>query len=101
MSGIIGAKGIALTYVVRDEDQPILTDQHTWEEKARLSAILDGLEYLQDRKTVHQMILRNITDDSDAYTNVKSTLDQKDGRKEIIALKERYYNNATQQKRIN
>ena len=49
----------------------------------------------------HQMILRNIADDSEAYTYVKSILDQKDGRKNIIALKERYCNNATQQEKIN
>ena len=81
-----------MSYVVRDEAQPRITDQDTREEKA---AILNDLEYQQDTKTVHHMIFRIIADDSDTYTYVKSILDQKDRRKDVIAQKERYYNSAT------
>jgi hypothetical protein len=35
---IIGAKGIALSYVVREYDKPDLTEREIWEEKAMLAA---------------------------------------------------------------
>ena len=50
---------------------------------------------------VHQFVLRNIGDDSDSYTCIKSILDVEDGRKDVVALKKRYCNNATQQEKIN
>ena len=39
---IIGAKGIALSYVIREDDDPNLADQETWEYKAKLTASHKG-----------------------------------------------------------
>ena len=44
---IIGSKGIALSYVIREDDDPNLADQDTWEYKAMLAAPHKGNEYLQ------------------------------------------------------
>ena len=95
LGGIIGLKGINLTYAIRIDEIPNLEEQETWEERARVAARLDGPEYRQDRKLVHQFILRNISEDSDAYTYIKSKLEKENGREDIIALRYRYKNIAT------
>ena len=57
---IIGAKGIALDYVIRQNDTPYLSDQANWEERARLAAHCTGNTYRLDALAVHGVILRNI-----------------------------------------
>ena len=57
---IIRAKGIALSYVIREDDDPNLADQETWECKAMIAAPRKVNAYLQDKLTVHNIILRNI-----------------------------------------
>ena len=68
---IIGAKWIALSDVIREYDDPNLADQETWEYKSMLAAPHKGNAYLQYKLTVHNIILRNIADGSDAFTYVK------------------------------
>ena len=43
---IMGAKGIALSYVIREDDDTNLADQETWEHKAMLAAPHEGNAYL-------------------------------------------------------
>jgi hypothetical protein len=62
---------------------------------------LTGLDYQADRMTVHLFILNNIGEDSDAYTYIQPIIGRNDGRKDIIALRERYDNDATVQTRVN
>jgi hypothetical protein len=71
---IIGAKGIALSYVIQENNAPNLEEQETWEERVSLAVPLSGNAYAQDRLTVHNIILRNIADGSDAFTYVKPHL---------------------------
>ena len=71
---IIGAKGIALSYVIREDDDTNLADEETWEHKAMLAAPHEGNAYLRDKLTIHNIILRNIADGSDAFTYVKPYL---------------------------
>jgi hypothetical protein len=98
-----GSKGVPLSYVIRAQEAPDLTDlgQITWEESAVLGAPLTGLAYHADRMTVHLFILNNIGEDSDAYTYIQPILGRNDGRRDIIALRDRYDNEATIQTRIN
>ena len=49
-----------------------------------------GNAYLQDKITVHNIILRNIADVSDAFTYVKLDLKKDDGRLDIQVLRGRY-----------
>jgi hypothetical protein len=51
--------------------------------------------------TVHLFILNNIGEDSDAYTYIQPMLGRNDGQQDIIALRERYDNDATVQTRVN
>ena len=71
---IIGTKGIALDYVIRQNDTPDLYDQANWEERARLAAPHAGNTYRLDTLSVHGVILRNISENSDAYTYVKTNI---------------------------
>ena len=89
---IIGASGIALSYVIRENDAPDLTEQVTWETKANLRAPHAGSAYIQDKLTVHNIVLRNIADGSDAFTYVKAHIRKDDGRVDVKALRDRYEN---------
>ena len=84
---IIGAKGIALSYVIRESVAPDLSKRRNWEEKARLAAPHVGNTYTQDKLTVHNLILRNIADGSDAYTYVKPQIRKDNGRIDVAALR--------------
>jgi hypothetical protein len=66
-----------------------------------LAAPHEGNAYSQDRLTVHNIILRNIADGSDAFTYVKPFLKKDDGRLDIKALRGRYENAAMQEQYIN
>jgi hypothetical protein len=98
-----GSKGVLLSYVIREQEAPDLNGfrQLTWEESAVLGTPLTGLDYQADCMTVHLFILNNIGEDSDAYTYIQPILGRNDGRKDIIALRERYDNDATVQTRVN
>ena len=98
---IIGTKGIALDYVIRQNDTPELSDQANWEERARLSATLDRNTYRLDTLSVYGVILRNIAENSDVYTYVKTNIRLYDGRVDIKGLKARYENPEMQDIHIN
>ena len=87
---IIGSKGIALSYVIRQDDDPNLADQETWEHKAMLAVLHKGNAYLQDKITVHNIIIRNISDGLDAFTYVKPYLKKDNRILDIQALRGRY-----------
>ena len=84
---IIGAKGIALFYVIREDDDPNIADQETWEYKAMLAAPHKGNACLQDNLTVHNIILRNIADGLVAFAYVKPYLKKHDKILDIQALR--------------
>ena len=98
---IIGTKGIALDYVIRQNDTPDLSNQANWKERARLEAPHAGNTYSLDTLSVNGVILRNIAENSDAYTYVKTNIRLYDGRVDIKALKARYENPAMQDIHIN
>ena len=60
----IGAQGIPLSYVIRDNDTPDQTERDTSEEKAVLEVPLTRRLYKQDNHMVHNIILHNIADTS-------------------------------------
>ena len=71
LSSIIGEKGVPLVCVVREDDDPKVDPTFTWEEKFEKSMVLAGPEHDIDRKTVHQIILRNVAEDFDAHAYIK------------------------------
>ena len=98
---IIGAKSIALDYVIRQNDAPDLSGQANWEERDRIAAPHAGNTYRMNTLAVHRVILRNIAESSDAYTYVKTNIRLDDGRVDIKALRVRYENPAMQDMHIN
>ena len=94
---IVGAQGIPLSYVIRYNDTPDEKERDTWKEKAVLAVSLTRILYKQDKLTVHNIILQNISDTSDAFTYVKPCIKKDNGRTEIKELRSKYKNIAMQE----
>ena len=75
---IAGVQGIPLYYIIRENDAPDHTEHSTLEGKAVLAVPLTGRLYKQDNLTVHNIILLNIADASDAFTYVKPYIKKND-----------------------
>ena len=73
----------------------------TWDLKATLGAPHEGPSFVQDNLTVHNIILGNISDGSDAFTYVKPHIKKDNGRLDIKLLHKRYENAAMQEQYIN
>ena len=101
LNTIIGARGIALSYVIRDPSLPVPTDFDSYEEQARWTGPHTGMQFDLDKKAVHNIIIRNIAESSDAYIYLKPSIKQEDGAADIRLLRDRYDNDATKQQRIN
>ena len=86
---IIWANRIALLYVIWDNDAPDLITQPNLEVKENLGASHDGTSYVQDRLMVHNIVLRNIADGSDAFTYVKVHIYKYYVRVDVKALRDR------------
>ena len=94
LSSIIGVNGVPLSYVVRTNAVPNLVGHATWENKVIAVAPITGREFNQDAKTVHTIILKNLSEDSEAYTYIETSLVSQNGRVDILALRARYANTA-------
>ena len=66
-----------------------------------LGAPHGGPSFAQDNLTVHNIILRNIADSSDAFTYVKPHIKKDNGRLDVKLLRKRYENAAMQEQYIN
>ena len=98
---IVGCRGVSLSYVIRKNEDPVFNAEKPYDEAVLRAIELKGVDYAQDARTVHKLILNNIHEDSNAYTYVKPLLRFRNGRKDILALRDRYSTDATRQKQIN
>ena len=98
---IIGAKGMPLTYVIRVTDQAEFDQDLEYDEDIINAVELTGEDFKIDARTVHKIILQNVNEDSDAYTYVQPLLRKQNGGLDMLALNDRYHNNATKQAMIN
>ena len=64
---IVGANGIALSYVIRQNSVSDHSDQLKWVEKVILAAPYTGNKYKLDALAVHNIITCNILETSYAY----------------------------------
>lgn len=101
LNTIIGTRGVALSYVIRDPAVVIPNEFTSYEERAKWTAPHDGMEYDLDKKSVHNVIIRNIAEDCDAYIYIKPSLNQENGTEDMRLLRYRYDNAASIQQRIN
>jgi hypothetical protein len=51
--------------------------------------------------TVHLFVLNNVSEESDACTYIQPLLLRNNGRRDVLALREQYENEATIQTRVN
>ena len=98
---IVGANVIALSYFIRHNSVPDHSDQLTWDEKARLAAPHTGNKYKLGTLAVHNIITRNISETSHAYTYIKPKIKKNNGRIYIQAIWARYHNPEMQDMYIN
>ena len=101
LAQIIGVRGVPLTYVTREVAAANFDTTLSYDQAATQAMTLTGPEYQQDARTVHKIILKNVHEDSDAYTYIKTLIRRRDGRRDILALRERYSSDATRQGIIN
>ena len=101
LENIVGSKGVPLTYILRKEETPVYDPDIPYEENIIDAVALTGESFKNDARLVHQIILRNASEESNAYTHIKPLLRYRDGRKDIMALKERYSSDASKQATIN
>ena len=92
LSSIIGVTGVPISYVTRSNANPTLIGFATWEEKVIAASPIVGRDFKQDAKTVHNLIMKNLSENSEAYTYIENSIDEQDGRVDIIALRTRYSN---------
>ena len=98
---IIGVTGIPLTYVIRPDDAAIFDATIPYDDAVINGVPLTGQMFNQDARTVHKIILKNVHEDSDAYTYIKTLIRHRNGRRDMQALRLRYSSDATKQAIIN
>ena len=71
LNTIIGARGIALSYVIRDPSLPVPATFSSYEEQAMWTGPHAGMQFDLDKRAIHNVIIRNIAESSDAYIYLK------------------------------
>ena len=94
---IVVSKGIALSYIIRENDDTDIEERVTWDLKATLGSPHEGPSFAQDNLTVHNIILRNIADGYDAFTYVNPHIKKDNGRLDVKSIHKRYENAAMQE----
>jgi len=101
LSMIVGVRGVSLNYVIREDVQPHFDPLIPYDEAIIQGITMEGPAFKIDARTVHQIILRNVHEDSDAYVYLKPLLRRQDGSLDIRALRDRYQSEASVQATIN
>ena len=101
LSMIIGVKGIPLTYVIRENDNPAFNKDVPFDKSVILGTAINDEAFSQDAQVVHQIILHNVPENLDAYTYIKPVLKKRNGRIDMEKLQVRFETAATSQAIIN
>ena len=101
LENIIGSKGVPATYAIRKEEAPSYDPDIPCEDNIIDAVALTGESFKNDARLIHQIILRNASNESNAYTCVKPLLRHRDSRRDVLALNERCSSDASKQATIN
>jgi hypothetical protein len=83
----IGANGIPLSYVIRENDEPAIDNEYTdFVSKTIYCAPLEGEFYIADRMTIFNMII-SFTTGQPSGDWIKNTMKYSDGRRSMKALR--------------
>ena len=100
LSTILGVAGIPLSYVPRDNEAPDRIGPFAdFIEQTIAQAPLNGTNFDADRSTVHQIIL-SFTTGQLSETWVKPVIRQKNGRADVIALRDHFSGEGNTSRRI-
>ena len=97
---IVGSQGVPIICVIREEETPQFDPTVPFEDAIIQAVAVDNAQFKVDACTVHQIILNNFDENSDACTCIKPPLCHHDGRRDILALCDRHSNDATKQAMI-
>ena len=81
-----------MSYVIRQNSVLDHSNQLTWDEKSILAAPHTGNKYKLDTLAVHNIITRNISENSHAYTYIKPKINSNNGQINIESLRVKYHN---------
>lgn len=98
---ITGIRRVPLSHVVREKEEADFDRELPHEHAVVQGTVLEGEEFKQDARTAHQIVLKNSDEDSDAHTHVKPFVRQRNGRKDLEALRFCRSSEAARQSKIN
>ena len=90
-----------MTYAIQENDDPDFDKEIPYEDNIVNAVAMNGESYKNDARLAPQIILRNISEESNAHTCIKPLLRYCDDRKDFLALKERCGSEASKQAIIN
>jgi hypothetical protein len=96
----VGVNGVPLAYVIREEDHVDGTVYPSFVEECVARARLDGTEFAEDARTVHQ-IIQSLTVGENAAHWLKDDVKKRNGRLDMIALRSHFRGAGNQSRRIN
>lgn len=100
LSSLIGVNGVPLVYVIRAVENPDPNEQYnTYQERCIARAPLQGTRFEDDARTVHQVIA-DLTQGHPPEEWISPLKKYKDGRRDIMKLKEHYVGGANTTRRI-
>jgi hypothetical protein len=96
----LGVNGVPLAYVIREEEHEAGTVYPSFVEECIARARLDGTEFAEDSRTVHQ-IIQSLTVGENAAHWLKDNVRKRNGRLDMVALRSHFRGAGNQSRRIN
>lgn len=88
LNAIVGPRGVALAYVIRNTAVTAPETFASYEDQALWICPHAGMKFELDRKAVHNIIIRNIAENSDAYIYLKPSINRENGAEDMRLLRE-------------
>jgi hypothetical protein len=95
----LGINGVPLAYVIREEDHMDGTVYPSFVEECVARARLDGTEFVEDSRTVHQ-IIQSLTVGENAAHWLKDNVKKRNGRLDMVALRSHFRGAGNQSRHI-
>ena len=79
LSNVIGSKGVPLIYVIRKNADPNCDEEILCEDNIFNAVAMSGESFKNDTRLVHQIMLKNVSKESNAYTYIKPSCNERVG----------------------
>jgi len=99
LSTIPGVSGIPLSYIIRDNDEPIREGHQTFTQECIACAPLDGVAFESDARQVHHLVTASVQGENSEQW-IKSLKKHQNGRKDMQALSDHFQGEGNTSRRI-